>query len=649
MNSPRQNKPGRVDFAPCEETSAQNLASGTTFAEAIAMAPVAVFIGSSKGHFRYVNRRAVGLTGFDRDELLTMAIGDLFPPDVLAENPLRIDKLEDGHTVRNERQLQRKDGRRFWVDMHSVMLPDGHGVCFMHDISRRKEAETGLFNSMRKYRELFEKTDDAILIIENGQFVDCNQATVRMLRYASKEELLNTHPSELSPPTQPDGKPSFSKAEEMMRIAMERGSHRFEWNHKRADGEVFPVEVLLTSVAVENDRHILHTVWRDITNRKLAEEKLLQAQKMDSVGLLAGGVAHDFNNMLGGIMGYTSLLLETEQDPERRNSLAEIQRAAERSADLTRKLLAFAREGKHLVSAVDLNVMVSEVIALLRHSFDKKIEMAFRPGSDLHTVDADPGQMHQVVMNLCVNACQAMPDGGAMTVTTGNIRIPAAGDPHWPHLSPGEHVALTVTDTGVGMTENVRRRAFEPFFTTREDGNVKGTGLGLSTVYGIVRNHGGDVHVQSAPGTGTTMTVCLPRGVRRTATAPAGEAPRRTGSGCILVVEDEEIVRGMAARMLEALGHEVLLARDGLEGLEVFRDNRDRIDGVLLDLKMPRMDGMEAFRRMREIDPQVRVLLSTGYGLNEESQQVLDAGALGLVAKPYRLKELSAAVQCLLR
>lgn len=600
-------------------------------------APLACFICDTDGRIVQANQAAEILTGLSRDRLLDLSLADLFSaPTAKSES-----------VTRGRLQIA-PDGRQASVDVEYRDLPDGGRAVFMHDRTRLRDTETALFNSRRKYRELFERTDDAILIIENGKFLDCNEATVRILRYGSKAELLNTHPSQLSPPNQPDGRASFEKAEEMMRIAMERGSHRFEWDHKRADGEVFPVEVLLTAVSAEEDRQILHTVWRDISSRKQAEEKLLQAQKLDSIGLLAGGVAHDFNNMLSGIMGHASLLLDSEQDTDRRSSISEILRAAERSAELTRKLLGFARKGKYLVAAVGLNPIVDEVVELLAHSFDKKIDFAFRLDPDLHNVDADPGQMHQVVMNLCVNACQAMPRGGTLTVTTTNLDIPAEGDPAWPGLRPGCFVELAIRDNGVGMSEDVRLRAFEPFFSTREDGDVKGTGLGLSTVYGIVQNHGGGVHISSQPTAGTTVTVRLPRGSREDAAVSERRPPAQRGGECILVVDDEEIVRRMAEQMLVKLGHTVITAKDGRDAVAILRERSREINGILLDLKMPHMDGRETLAKMQEIDPNVRALLSTGYGLNEESQEVLDEGAKGLIAKPYRLEDLSEALRNML-
>jgi two-component system, cell cycle sensor histidine kinase and response regulator CckA len=746
------------------------------YLQLLEMAPDAFFRGSAQGKLLYVNKSGLALTGYTQEELLSMSIQEMFPAAILEEKPLRFDLLKEGKVVKAERMLRTKSGKLIPVEMHSRMMPDGTFQSFMRDISERKRAEEALRASEEKYRDLFEKSDDAILIIENRTFVDCNDATVRMLRYNTKEELLKTHPSELSPEFQTDGRRSYEKADEMMRTALENGSHRFEWDHKRADGEIFPVEVLLTAISVDDNRQILHTVWRDITNRKRAkerlqrakeysenlintanvvfvqlnseggvvrlneaaeqitgyrqaeiqgknwfetlvpkdryphvwelfnnitrngripkifenpmltkngqerhiawqnsmlkdngnvvgtisfgmditerkqaEEKLFQAQKMDSIGNLAGGVAHDFNNMLGGIMGYASMLLMKETDPQKKNSIEAIIRAAERASELTQKLLAFGRKGKHLVQPIDMNEAVYEIYSLLERSVDKRIEFEDNLDRELFTIDGDPAQMHQVVINLCVNASHAMAEGGVLTTSTKNVTLNEAEICRWPDLVPGDYVQLTVADTGHGMEEEVRRRAFEPFFSTKEDGDVKGTGLGLATVYGIVKNHGGSVEITSEVGKGTRATIMLPRGKKQAELKITRAEKTEYGHGRILVVDDEEIVRQMAKDMLESLGYEVLTAQDGLEGVRLYAEQQKEINGVILDLKMPKMDGKETFVRMKQIDPDIRALLSTGYGLNEEVQSILDEGALGLVAKPYRLQELSDSIKKLLR
>jgi len=608
-------------------------------------APDAFFRCSVDGKIIYANKQALKLSGYSKSQLLKLNIKELFTDEILKKHPLRYDLLRQGELVKTERLLTTKKGTQVPVEMHSGMMPDGSLQSFMRDITERKQKEQALRDSEKRYRELFEKSDDAILIIENKQFVDCNNATVRMLRYKNKKELLDTHPSQLSPERQPDGSLSYQKANEMMRIAFDKGFHRFEWYHKRADGGVFPVEVLLTAVSKEGDKQVLHTVWRDITERKQAQEKLFHAQKMDSIGILAGGVAHDFNNMLAGIMGFAGVLKAKESDPRKIFALDGIIQAASRAAELTKKLLGFARKGKHLVQAVNLNHVVGEVFGLLGHSIDKSIELKTEFEVNLFTIDADPSQIHQVVMNLCVNAGHAMPNGGVLSAGTRNLTVGDDFGEGCEGGKSGERVELTIADTGYGMNEETKKMAFEPFFTTKEDGSVKGTGLGLATVYGIVKNHGGTIDIQSEIGKGTRVVICLPRGRRGDVVRSESSNHMALGHGCILVVEDEDIVENMARSMLETMGYSVLTACDGLEGVRIFEERHNEIDGVLLDMKMPRMDGKEAFSRMKAINPSVKVLVSTGYGLNEEAQSILDAGAFGLVPKPYQMLELSLALK----
>ncbi|MEN8164827.1 MAG: ATP-binding protein, partial [Acidobacteriota bacterium] len=353
------------------------------------------------------------------------------------------------------------------------------------------------------YRELFERSADAILIIKGGQFVDCNQATVDMLRFDSYDQVLQTHPSELSPPTQPDGRDSREKADEMIALAFERGNHRFEWDHRRADGEIFPVEVLLT-VAGEDDEKILHTVWRDITERKQLEEQLLQAQKMDAVGQLAGGIAHDFNNLLVAIIGHSDLLESGLED--RMDLLArvhQIQQAATRAASLVRQLLAFSRKQRVHQRVIDLNALLLDLEQLLRRLIGEDVRLTVVPAAEAMPVNVDPGQMEQVIVNLVTNARDAMPEGGTIEVMIEPVTLtetpPGASMP----IEPGRFALLSVRDTGTGMDEETISRAFEPFFTTKEIG--RGTGLGLSTVYGIIRQDHGAVTISSLQNQGTTL------------------------------------------------------------------------------------------------------------------------------------------------
>ncbi|MGE3275056.1 MAG: ATP-binding protein [Vicinamibacterales bacterium] len=388
---------------------------------------------------------------------------------------------------------------------------------------------------------------------------------------------------------------------------------------------------------------------KDITDRKAAEEEreritvqLQQSQKLESLGKLAGGVAHDFNNMLAGILAHAELLLEEPDDPDRDTYARAIVQAATRSAELTRKLLAFGRRGKNIVEAVRLDDLARDTITMLQPTLSGDVTVRLAVPPDLSTVDGDPSQLHQVLVNLCVNAGEAMPRGGTLTVRLGNATL-ASREAAAFGLHAGEYVRLEVSDTGVGMTADVQARIFEPFFTTKDRGDVQGTGLGLSTVYGVVDSHQGVVMVDSAPEQGTTFRILLPRG--RLGVTPRPEASEMsTGSGLVLVIEDEDLLRNVAQRALRTLGYEVLMAAEGRQGVEAFRARHGDLAAVLLDLKMPGMSGVEVFDQLVTIDAAVPILICSGYGDNEEAQGLITRGARGLLPKPYRLAELGDAL-----
>lgn len=403
--------------------------------------------------------------------------------------------------------------------------------------------------------------------------------------------------------------------------------------------------VSLSPVTHEGDVFGVSVFSRDITALKRAaaervtiEQQLLQSQKMESLGSLAGGVAHDFNNMLTAIMGNAELLLNDEQAPNRQRSLQAIMRAATRSRELTGKLLAFGRRGKNIVQSVDLASIVRDSIAILRPSFRADVEVVVEmPGACL--VDGDPSQMSQVVVNLCINANEAMPHGGQLEVTATSVSL-GETEARLVGVMAGNYLRLAVHDTGIGMDEDVRKRVFEPFFTTKMGGQVRGTGLGLSTVYGIIQSHNGNIIVDSWPGEGTTFTVYLPTGTlspERPVPVPAIAG----GSGVILVAEDEDMVRQLIVSAIEGLGYRVIVAVDGEDAVRVFKTFRQYITGVMLDLKMPRKGGAAAFAEIRDIDPNVPVMICSGYGDNEEAQRLITLGAKGLLAKPFTMADLA--------
>jgi two-component system, cell cycle sensor histidine kinase and response regulator CckA len=384
---------------------------------------------------------------------------------------------------------------------------------------------------------------------------------------------------------------------------------------------------------------------KDITRLRHAEEdrqrielQLWQSQKMESLGSLAGGVAHDFNNMLGGIIGYADLLLVNEEDAKKQGYLKAILGAAERSSDMTRKLLAFGRRGKNVVEPVDLDNLVREGHEMLKPSLKQGVEVIMELGR-VPCIDADPSQINQVFLNLVINANEAISDRGTITIRTRTESMQGR-IAELLGIQPGDYVVFTVTDTGIGMNEEVRRRLFEPFFTTKTDGKVLGSGLGLSTVYGIVHSHHGAIHVDSNRGRGSTFTVRFPKGKLSMAEHVAN-APIQRGKGTILIVEDEPVMMKFTKAALRELGYTSLSAWDGEEGSRMFQEHHEEISAVMLDLKMPKMGGRECFKELQKTDPDVIVLICTGYGENEEVQELISQGARGLLKKPFRVADLA--------
>jgi len=508
------------------------------------------------------------------------------------------------------------------------------------------------------YRELFERSPDAILIMEGDRFVDCNPAAVRMLRFPDREALLKryagvarhgaqrAHPADLSPPCQPDGRDSFERAEEILEITFERGSHTFEWTHLCADGEPLLVEVQLT-VVKRGKKPVLHVVWRDISERKQLEAELRRAHRLEAVGRLAGGVAHDFNNLLVVILGHAELLEEElksgQPDPDH---IAEIQSAADRAASLTRQLLAFSRGQPAQSKATDLGQLVEQLGSLLRRLIGEHIDLELKQQEGPHIVMADPSQLEQLVVNLCANARDAMPEGGSLEITVGRRQITALKP--MGHLPTGTYVALSITDSGSGMSPEQIDRAFDPFYTTKALG--KGTGLGLATVHAIAEQNGGHAVIESALGRGTTIEVLLPPSDQES--VPLGQEPRQprtTGGGeTILLVEDEPMIRDLFEAGLEASGYRVLTAQDGQDALERVEQWENEIDLLITDVVMPRVSGPELVQRLSTNFPLIKVLYMSGYSQEGNIRLVSDEQRTAVLQKPFSPRLLQAEIRRML-
>ena len=384
---------------------------------------------------------------------------------------------------------------------------------------------------------------------------------------------------------------------------------------------------------------------RDVTDRKRMEGQLSQAQRMDSIGRLAGGVAHDFNNILMGVQGRVSLMFsESGIENSLKEHLQSIELYVQKATELTRQLLGFARGGKYEIQPVNINRLVEENIDLFSRT-RKELLVKKELEGNIWTTEVDEGQISQVLLNLFVNAWEAMPNGGELTIKTANVKY------HHSDISNASNgsdkfVTIAVTDTGVGMSKETIEKMYDPFFTTKEMG--RGTGLGLSSVYGIIRNHNGYIQVRSKQGKGTTFTFYLPASEREIIQKEDKPVKMLTGSETILLVDDEKMVLDVSSRLLRKLGYEVLTAENGIEAIEAYEANRKKIGCIILDMIMPVQNGGATYDRLKELNPGIKVLLSSGYSLDNQAKEIMSRGCNGFIQKPFTLKELSEKVRSVL-
>jgi len=388
-------------------------------------------------------------------------------------------------------------------------------------------------------------------------------------------------------------------------------------------------------------------VTRDITEWKKMQEELLRAQKFESLSVLAGGVAHDFNNLMTGILGYTSLMLmEADARSPLYHRLKMVEQQVKSATALTNQLLGLARGGKYDVKPLDMNALITKAVDMFGRT-RKEIAIHCTLQKGISSVEADQSQMEQVLLNLFINAWQAMPGGGSLFLETHEAEMNGE-EADILGLEQGRYVVITVADTGIGMDDATQQRIFDPFFTTKAVG--EGTGLGLSSAYGIIKNHGGSIRVSSRPGNGTAFTICLPASDKAVCTkedVTTGDIPK--GTETILLVDDQEIVVAVGQEVLRELGYEVMTALSGAEAIELFRLNKDRINLVILDMIMPGMNGSETYTRLKEIDPRVRVILSSGYSRDGQAQAILENGCQSFLQKPFDIIELSKEIRNVLK
>jgi len=602
-----------------------------------------VVIDKETGNIIHANPAFETMTGYAEEELRTKKMWELRPPDRIEEAKRHFYEVGDGRAeTAEEIPILSKDGRLVEVEFSTrVGELRGRAVyeCICRDITKRKALEEQLRES-RSYLESILRDAPAGVNTTDLQ-------GVLQIWGGNSEQMFGYREDEVvGKMTCLDLHADPAEGRRVLEIVTEWGQFSGEVTLKRKNGETFPSLLHVSKLKDAAGNHIGYAGFNiDITRRKELELQLFQAQKMENLSALAGGIAHDFNNILGGILSYASFLKSRVKpgDPFYRQ-IETIESSAIRASDLTQQLLSFSRAGKSNPMPASLNSIINETVRLVESSIGENITIKMSLEPNLFVARLDPTQIEQAILNICINARDAMPDGGELDIKTENVVLDEAFAEAHPGVQPGPHILVAISDNGVGMDEEVKANIFEPFFTTKESG--KGTGLGLSIVYTIVKNHGGCVDVETAPGKGTTFRIYLPASgdsLGITDTEVTSEMPR--GSETILVVDDSDAIVGLARQILEQLGYRVLAAKSGREAVEIYRQQADRIDLVILDVVMPGMDGPATYEELRRINSTVKVVLSSGYTSSALIEETTKAGVAGVLPKPYVAADLAVAVR----
>ncbi len=636
---------GDLPFILGEEAAAES----SSLRHLVMHAPYGLYLIDRAGVVVAANRRGAERLGRTVEQLVGSRLSDHMPPETVAMRQQRGRQVfQTGAAVTFEDQA---GAAWFLSTLWPIADERGevtHLAIYGVDITEQKRVQDSLRESRELYRLVTENVADVVWVLDPQtlRFKYVSPSAERLLGYSVAELAELTVDRLLTE----ESRAALAAQAVERRTAFAAGdagavTRLNELEQVRKDGTRIWVEMSTTYVRGATGELEIIGSSRDITARKRLEERLRQAHKMEAIGTLAGGIAHDFNNLLMAIQGNASLVLaDLERDDPRRERVEAIEECVRSAAELTGQLLGFARGGAYHVVPTDLNELVERTARLFGRS-RKQLSLHHKPQVELWTVEVDRGQLEQVLLNLLVNAWHAMPEGGEIYLETNNVTL--GDDDARPHgVQRGRYVRVAVTDTGVGMDDATRDRVFEPFFTTK--GMGRGTGLGLATVYGIVTSHRGFVTVYSEPARGSTFNVYLPASDREVVEAGASAEQVAAGTETVLLVDDEAAVRSVAAAMLGRLGYTVLVAGSGEEALECFARERSRIDGVVLDLVMPGLGGGETFRRLRALDPGLRVLLASGYSLNGEARGLLDRGCRAFIQKPWSLGELSRKLRQML-
>lgn len=603
----------------------------------------AILVHDSSWRYVEVNEAACRYLGYTRDEMLGLTLKDVISPKQVHRVPKLVQKLEQTGKGFFEALGCCRDGSEIPVEISCRKIEFEGKPCFLsmaRDISQRLKKE-------KEYAQILNTSIDGFWVLDSeGRILEANPAAARMLGY-TVDEMLDLTVDDINAEDPPE------KIRKRIRRVRNKGSARYETRHRKKDGTVFDVEISTSHLPYTDDHWIVFI--RDITDRKKAEEKnaqlqaqVLQSQKLESVGRLAGGIAHDLNNLLSPVLGYGELLLQNVGgNATCKRQLDSIIEAAERARALVRQLLAFSRKQMLEFKTFDLNQLLTDFENLIRRTLRENIALHMEMASDLPAIKGDAGQIEQVLMNLVVNAQDAMPDGGELTIKTTETQLDESYTQFKEGVRPGRYVMLEVNDTGYGMDAETLENIFEPFFTTKT--KEMGTGLGLSTAYGIVKQHGGNIWAYSEAGLGTCFRVYLPAAARAGMKEETGQAnapaPAPSGSATVLLVEDETVVRELVTSMLEMQGHTVAAAENGSQALEAFNNREGVIDLLLTDVIMPDINGRELYKKISETCPDLKVIYMSGYTEDVITYHGVLNPDVNFIQKPFSMNDLNSKIQ----
>jgi len=606
-----------------------------------------IFILNRDGSIQYVNEFAARQHKLSAKEIIGKREDELFPPQVSERHMSNLQKVfETGQPLYGE-NLAGFTKEEMWLGTWLVPLfkeskEVGAVLGISRDITERRQMEGALRQSEEKYRSLVANANDAIFIAQDGFVKFPNPSALAMTGFSAEEYATIPFVHLIHPEDREMVDERYSQ-----RLRGEEVPNNYSFRILNKAGNELWVQLNAVPVDWEGRRAVL-CFLRDITPQKRLEAQVLQAQKMEAVGTLAGGIAHDFNNLLQTVLGYAEILLsEREKDGPGRQELLAIKHATQRGAELTRQLLTFSRKVQSKLRPINLNKEVIQVEGLLKRTLPKMIEVELQLADDLKVINADPAQVEQMLMNLAVNARDAMPERGRLVIRTQNVVLDETFSRKHLETKPGDYVRLTVSDTGHGMNRETLKHIFEPFYTTK--GLGKGTGLGLAMVYGIVRSHDSHIFCESAPGKGTTFDIYFPVIEQGIETETFHQKEEMAGGiETILLVDDEKSILDFGRRVLSNFGYTVLAASAGEGALEIYQNEKEKVDLIILDLIMPGMGGQRCLEELLRISPEAKVIIASGYSIDGHPKTMIEAGARAFVNKPYDIKQILKIIRTVL-